>query len=288
MASGRLMAAEAGTIDIGGDLTVNRMGLGAAQLTGEGCWGNPPDRAEPKAALRRAVDLGMNFVDTADSYGPEVSELLIAEALYPYPEDLVIATKGGRVLVAPSRWESDGRPAHLRQACENSLRRLRLEQIPLYQLHRPDPGVPIAESLGALAELRDEGKIRHIGASNMSVAQFLEARRVTPIVSMQNRFNVSDRSWAPVMGLCERERLVFVPWAPLHGAGASHAVREIASRRGASIQQVALAWLLAVSKQALLIPGSGSAAHVADNAAAARLRLDLEEVAAITGTAPVS
>src|SRR4249920_3995095 len=188
-ASGTPTAAAAGTITIGGDLTVNRLAFGAMRITGRGIWGEPPDLDEAKAVLRRAVELGVNFIDTADSYGPEVSERLIAETLYPYPDDLVIATKGGLVRPGPGRWDADGRPEHLREACEGSLRRLRLDQIPLYQLHRPDPRVPLAESLGALVQLKDEGKIRHIGISNVSQAQLRAAQRLTPVVSVQNRFN---------------------------------------------------------------------------------------------------
>src|SRR5262250_165466 len=187
-------AAAAGTIGIGGDLTVNRLGFGAMRITGRGIWGEPTDREQAQAVLRRAVELGVNFIDTADSYGPEVSEALIADTLYPYPGDLVIATKGGLVRPGPGRWGPDGRPEHLRQACEGSLRRLRLDQIPLYQFHRPDPKVPIAESIGALAELKNEGKIRHIGVSNFSEAQLRAAEQITPVVSVQNRYNAADRS----------------------------------------------------------------------------------------------
>ena len=185
--------AAAGTIEIGGDLVVRRMGFGAMRITGHGVWGDPPDIDRAKATLRRVVELGVTFIDTADSYGPEVSERLIAETLYPYPDDLVIATKGGLVRPGPGRWEADGRPGHLREACEGSLRRLRLDQIPLYQFHRPDPRVPLAESLGALAALKDQGKIRHIGISNVSEAQLRTAQQVTPVVSVQNRYNAADR-----------------------------------------------------------------------------------------------
>lgn len=275
-------AAAAGTIDIGGDLTVNRMGFGAMRLTGRGIWGEPPDRERAKAALRRAVELDVNFVDTADSYGPEVSELLIAETLHPYPDELVIATKGGLVRPGPGRWEPDGRPEHLRQACEGSLKRLKLDQIPLYQLHRPDPNVPIADSIGALAELKDAGKIRHIGVSNMSEAQLHEAQQITPIVSIQNRYNASDRSSETIVDLCEQEQLVFLPWAPIQDADGNHAVSEAAARHGVSPRQIVLAWLLARSPQILPIPGSGSAGHVEANVAAAAIQLSPDEVAAIT------
>src|SRR6266568_3072682 len=200
-------AAAAGTIDVGGDLVVNRLGFGAMRITGEGVWGEPPDRDEAKAVLRRAIELNVNLIDTADSYGPQVSEQLIAEALYPYPDDLVIATKGGLERPPPGRWTPNGRPEHLRAACESSLQRLKLEQIPLYQLHRPDPKVPLEESLGALVELKDEGKIRHIGLSNVTEEQLRRAVRVTPIVSIQNRYNVTDRVSESLIDLCEQEDL---------------------------------------------------------------------------------
>jgi len=278
-------AAEAGTIEIGGDLTVNRMGFGAMRLTGPGIWGDPPDRARAQAALRRAVELDVTFIDTADSYGPEVSELLIAETLYPYPDELVIATKGGLVRPGPGRWDPDGRPEQLRQACEGSLRRLKLDQIPLYQFHRPDPKVPIAESIGALAELKAEGKIRHIGISNVSEAQFQAAEKVTPVVSIQNRYNVADRSSETIVDLSEQEQVAFLPWAPIQDAEDSVAVRVAAERHGVSTRQIALAWLLARSPQILPIPGSGSADHVEANIAAASIELSADEINAISATA---
>jgi pyridoxine 4-dehydrogenase len=275
-------AAAAGTIDIGGDLTVNRMGFGAMRITGDGIWGEPPDRERAKAALRRAVELGVNFIDTADSYGPEVSETLIAEALHPYPDDLVIASKGGLTRPGPRRWETDGRPEHLRAACEGSLRRLRLEQIPLYQFHRPDGNVPIAESLGALAELKAAGKIRHIGVSNVSEAQLREAEKVTTVVSVQNRYNVGDRSSQQMADLCEQEQLVFIPWAPIQDTDRNVGIRVAAERLGVDPRQVVLAWLLAQSPQILPIPGTGSAEHVEHNVAAAGLDLTAAELEAIT------
>jgi pyridoxine 4-dehydrogenase len=278
-------AADAGTIDVGGDLTVNRLGFGAMRITGKGIWGEPPDREKAKAAVRRAVELDVNFIDTADSYGPEVSETLIAEALYPYPDDLVIATKGGLVRPGPDRWEPDGRPQHLREACEGSLRRLRLDQIPLYQFHRPDPKVPLAESIGALDELKAEGKIRHIGISNVSEEQFRQAEQITPIVSIQNRYNATDRSSEPIVDLCEQEELVFLPWAPIQESDRQKAVTEAARRHGVSVRQIVLAWLLARSPQILPIPGSGDAEHVEANIAAAAIKLDQDEVAAITDSA---
>ncbi len=274
-------AAAAGTIDVGGDLTVNRLGFGAMRITGRGIWGDPPSRDQAIATLRRVTELGVNFIDTADSYGPSVSEELIAEALHPYPDDLVIATKGGLVRPGPNRWQPDGRPEHLRQACEGSLRRLRLEQIPLYQFHRPDPRVPLAESIGALAELKAEGKIRHIGISNVSEAQLREAERIVPIVSVQNRYNATDRQSQSMVDLCEQEELTFLPWAPVQEAERNPAVAEAARRHGVSEYQVVLAWLLASSPRILPIPGTGSPAHAEENIAAAGLELSPDEVAAI-------
>jgi pyridoxine 4-dehydrogenase len=275
-------AAAAGTIDLGGDLTVNRLGFGAMRITGTGIWGDPPSRDQAIATLRRVVELGVNFIDTADSYGPEVSETLIAEALYPYPEDLVIATKGGLVRPGPHRWEADGHPAHLREACEGSLRRLKLEQIPLYQFHSPDPAVPLAESVGAVAELKAEGKIRHVGISNVTEEQLREAQRIVPIVSVQNRYNVTDRQSESMVDLCEQEQLVFLPWAPMQQAEEKIAVAVAAKRLGVTKHQVVLAWLLASSPQILPIPGTGSVEHAEENIAAAGLQLTPDEINAIT------
>ena len=275
-------ASAAGTIDIGGDLTVNRMGFGAMRITGHGIWREPPDRDRAKATLRRAVELDVTFIDTADSYGPDVSETLIAEALYPYPEELVIATKGGLVRPGPGRWVPDGRPEHLREACEGSLSRLRVDRIDLYQFHRPDPKVPIDESIGMLAKLKDEGKIRHIGVSNFSEDQLREAERVTPVVSLQNRYNSSDRSSDSMVDLCEQEDLVFLPWAPISQSD-SPAVAEAARNHNVSAHQVVLAWLLARSPQILPIPGTGSPEHLEENVAAAGIELTPDEVTAITG-----
>ncbi len=274
-------AAAAGTIDVGGDLTVNRLGFGAMRITGPGIWGDPPSRDQAIATLRRVVELGVNFIDTADSYGPDVSETLIAEALYPYPEDLVIATKGGLVRPGPNRWDADGRPEHLREVCEGSLRRLRLDQIPLYQLHRPDPKVPLAESVGALAELKDEGKIRHVGLSNVTEDQYREARRIVPIVSIQNRFNVTDRQSESLIDLCEQEAMVFLPWAPIQQTERKVAVAVAAERRGVTERQVAVAWLLASSPAILPIPGTGSPEHAEENVAATTIDLSRDEFEAI-------
>ena len=275
-------AAAAGTIVIGGDLVVRRMGFGAMRVTGEGIWGDPPDADRARATLRRVVELGVNFIDTADSYGPEVSERLIAEALHPYPDDLVIATKGGLVRPGRGRWEPDGRPEHLRQACEGSLRRLRLERIPVYQLHRPDPRVPLAESVGMLVQLKDEGKIAHIGISNVSETQLRAAQQMTPVVSVQNRYNAADRKSESLVDVCEREQIAFLPWAPIQQAGGNPAVTEAARRHGAAPRQIVLAWLLARSPQILPIPGTGSPEHAEANVAAGSIQLAPDEVAAIT------
>jgi pyridoxine 4-dehydrogenase len=274
-------AAAAGTIDVGGDLTVNRLGFGAMRITGTGIWGEPPSREQAIATLRRVVELGVNFIDTADSYGPSVSEELIAEALHPYPDDLVIATKGGLVRPGPNRWDADGRPEHLREVCEGSLRRLKLEQIPLYQLHRVDPHVPLAESLGAIAELKNEGKIRHVGVSNVSEDELREAQRILPIVSVQNRFNVTDRKSQPVIDLCEQDDLVFLPWAPIQQAERRVAVAAAAENHGVTDRQIVLAWLLVKSPAIIPIPGTGSPEHAEENVAAASIELTAEEIRAI-------
>src|SRR5690348_1628367 len=250
-----LNAGLAGTIDVGGDLTVNRLGFGAMRITGHGIWGPPPDGDVAKAVVRRAVELGVNFIDTADSYGPHVSEEILAEALHPYPEDLVIATKGGLVRPGPGRWPADGRPEHLVEACEGSLRRLGLDQIPLYQFHRPDPAVPLEDSVGALVTLKEQGKIRHIGLSNVTADQLRRTQRLTPIVSIQNRYNVDDRRSEMLVDLCEQEQMVFLPWAPIQDLDRHPAVRDIARRRGATPHQIVLAWLLARSPAILPIPG---------------------------------
>jgi pyridoxine 4-dehydrogenase len=278
-------ATSAGTITIGGDLTVARMGFGAMRITGSGVWGPPADAERAKETLRRAVSLGITFIDTADAYGPDVSEELIAEALYPYPDDLVIATKGGLTRPGPGRWDMDGRPEHLRESCEGSLRRLRLEQIPLYQFHRPDPHVPVTESLGELAALKNEGKIRHIGVSNVSEEQLREMQKVAPVVSVQNRYNLGDRSSEAMVDLCDAEDIVFLPWAPIQHAEDLVPVRAAADRLGVTVRQVALAWLLGRSRQILPIPGTGSPEHLAENVAAAALELTSAESNAILALA---
>jgi pyridoxine 4-dehydrogenase len=273
------------TILLGGDLPVRRVGYGAMRITGPGVWGEPSDPAAAKAVLRRALELGVNFIDTADTYGPEVSERLIAEALHPYPAGLVIATKGGQQRGGPFRFHPDGRPERLRQACEGSLERLRLEQIDLYQLHAVDRSVPFDETVGALAELRAEGKIRHIGLSNVEVDQIAAARSIVPIASVQNRYNLADRDTEPALKECEREQLAFIPWFPL-GRGdlavRRSSLQSIAARHGVTPAQVALAWLLERSPVTLPIPGTTSLVHLEENMAALELELTNDELAALS------
>ena len=280
--SARPNAAAAGTFDIGGDLRVNRLGFGAMRITGKGIWGEPENPEEARGVLKRAVELGINLIDTADSYGPHVSERLIGETLHPYPEDLVIATKGGLLRDGPGQWRRDTRPEHLCEACEGSLKRLKLDCIDLYQLHRIDPRVPAEEPLGALAELREEGKIRHIGLSEVSVEQIQRAQQIVPIVSVQNRYNLTDRDSEDVLDFCEREGIGFIPWFPLATGDLARPggpLDEIATRYGASPGQVALAWLLWRSPVILPIPGTSSVEHLVENVAAASLELDEEEFA---------
>ncbi len=275
-------AAAAGTIPIGGDLPVNRFGFGAMRLTGRGIWGEPEDREECKRVLRRAVELGINLIDTADSYGPEVSERLIAETLYPYPDDLVIATKGGLTRPGPSRWVPNGRPDHLRAACEGSLKRLRVNQIDVYQFHRPDPSVPFEESVGALVALKAEGKIRHIGLSNVDVDEIERAEKLTPIVSVQNRYSLRDRTSESVLEVCSQEDLAFIPWNPLEVGELTRAggvVSQIAGRHQATPGQVVLAWLLAHSPAMLPIPGTSKVSHLEENLQAVALNLAPAELA---------
>lgn len=278
-----LDAGAAGTFQLG-DLTVKRLGFGAMRITGPGVWGPPADRENARAVLIRAVALGVNLIDTADSYGPEVSEELIAEALYPYPHDLVIATKGGYLRHGPNQWQPDGRPVHLRAALEGSLLRLKRDHIDLYQLHTPDPQVPYAESVGALAELQAEGKIRHIGLSNVSVAQLKQAQTIVKVVSVQNRYNLVDRASEDVLHACADQGLGFIPWFPLatgNLARPGSRLDQIASGHGVAPGQVALAWLLWRSPVMLPIPGTGSIAHLEENIAAAALKLDDTELAAL-------
>jgi pyridoxine 4-dehydrogenase len=267
------------TFTIGGDLEVRRLGFGAMRLTGRGIWGPPDDEEEAEAVLRRVLELGINLIDTADSYGPEASENLIAEALHPYPDGLVIATKGGLRRTGPGGWQRDARPERLKECCEGSLRRLRVDRIDLYQLHSPDPAVPLRESMGALRELRDEGKVRHVGVSNVSVGQLRRAREVVEVVSVQNRYNLGDRGSDDVLEACERDGLAFVPWRPLATDGFAEKADEIAREHQATPRQVALAWLLGRSPSMLPIPGTSSMDHLEENSRAAELRLSDEELA---------
>jgi pyridoxine 4-dehydrogenase len=275
-----LPAAASGSFNLGGDLPVARMGFGAMRITGQGIWGEPKDKESAKSVLRRAVELGVTLIDTADAYGPEVSERLIAEALYPYPAGLVIATKGGLTRSGPGAWERNGKPAHLVAACEASLKRLRLQRIDVYQLHAVDPAVPFLDSLGALIRLREQGKIRHLGLSNVSVEQLEQALKAVPIVSVQNRYSLSDRSAEAVLDACTRLSLGFLPWYPLAAGDLNRAggpLDTIAKGHQATPGQVALAWLLRRSKVVLPIPGTSSVAHLEENVAAAALQLTDEE-----------
>ena len=272
------------TWQLGGDLPVNRLGFGAMRITGEGIWGWPPDRNNALKVLKRAVELGVNLIDTADAYGPETSELLIAQALHPYPKGLVIATKGGLTRPGPSQWVPNGRPEHLKQAVEMSLKRLRLDHIDLYQLHTIDPKVPMEASLGALKEMQDAGKIRHVGLSNVSPEEIVRARKVVPIVSVQNQYNIEDRKWEKALVYCEKESLGFMPRSPIgggRGLGPENALETAARDRGASVIQVALAWLLERSPVMLPIPGTSSIAHLEENVAAEKLKLTPAEWKAI-------
>ena len=276
------------TFKIGGDLEVNRLGFGAMRITGEGNWGWPADRGNAVKVLRRTIELGVNLIDTADAYGPETSELLIAEALYPYRKGLVITTKGGLTRPAPDQPVLDGRPEHLKQALDASLKRLRLERIDLYQLHFVDPKVPIEESVGALKQMQDAGKIRHVGLSNVDPNEIARARKVVPIVSVQNRYNIEDRNSENVLAYCEKENLGFLPWFPIggdRGLKPDNPLNVAAKAHGVSVYQVALAWLLERSPVMLPIPGTSSLAHLEENVAAAKLHLTPEEWKAIDAIA---
>ena len=268
------MSNNAGTVTLGGDLKVNRLGYGAMRITGDGIWGPPKDKAAALAVLRRAVELGVNFIDTADSYGPNVSEELIAEALSPYPKDVIVATKGGWVRSGPGFWGHNATPDHLRKAVDGSLKILRVERIDLYQLHIPDPMVSLENSVGALAELQKQGKIRHIGLSNVTKEHIERARKVANIVSVQNRYSFADREWNYVVDYCEQNKIAFIPWFPL-GAGkaAQDTVQRIAKAHSATPMQVALAWLLQRSPWMLPIPGTSSVKHLEENMQAGSLKL---------------
>ena len=275
------LAAKAGEFRIGNDLRVTRLGFGSMRLTGDGIWGEPADRAECVRVLRRAVELGIDFIDTADSYGPAVSEEIIAEALHPYPANLTIATKGGFERPGPNRWVENGKPEHLRSACEGSLRRLRLERIDLYQLHRIDPKVPADDQLGTLKALQSEGKIKHIGLSEVSVPQIQHAQTIISVVSVQNRYSLSDRGSEDVLKYCEKEKMAFIPWFPLAAGkltGRESPVQRVAEQLKATPSQVALAWLLSRSPVILPIPGTSKVKHLEENVAAAGLKIDEKEM----------
>jgi pyridoxine 4-dehydrogenase len=281
-------AAASGTFKLGGDLEVNRLGYGTMQLTGEGVWGEPDDHDEAIAVLRRAVEEGVNFIDTADSYGPEVAENLIREALHPYPDDLVIATKAGLTRPGPGNWKPVGRPEYLRQQCELSLRRLGVETHDLFQLHRIDPEVPVADQVGELAELQKEGKIRHIGLSEVDVDQLKEAQKTATIASVQNLFNLTNRDAEPLLDHCDENGIGFIPWFPLATGKLVEdggPLAEIAAETGAEPSQLALAWLLKRSPVMLPIPGTSSVAHLDQNLGAAELELTDEQFAALDGVA---
>jgi pyridoxine 4-dehydrogenase len=279
MAQSTTSAANAGTITIGGDLTVNRLGYGAMRVTGTGIWGSPPDRDLALYVLRHVVEAGVNFIDTADSYGPAVSEELIGEALAPYAAGVVIATKAGLVRPGPGNWQPDGRPEHIRDAVEGSLKRLRLDRIDLYQFHRPDPKVPFEESVGTFADLQREGKVRHVGLSNVTVDQLRSAQQIVPIVSVQNRYNFDDRSSEDVLDACEAAGIAFLPWAPIGGISPlkNEQLQRVAKAHDATVLQIAIAWLLKRSPVMLPIPGTGSIAHFDENLAAASITLTDDE-----------
>jgi pyridoxine 4-dehydrogenase len=282
-----LPAAQAGTLTLGGDLTVNRMGFGAMRITGKGIWGPPEDRAGAIATLRRAVELGVNFIDTADSYGPDVSEELIAEALHPYPAGLVIATKAGWVRHGPGVWQHDASPKHIEQAIEGSLKRLRLERIDIYQLHVPDPAVSFDASMEALARLKEQGKVRHVGLSNVTLEHVKRAEKIVPIVCVQNRYSFSDREWDFVLDYCESKGMAFLPWGPMaQGRKANETVEKIAAARGVSTAVVSLGWLLRRSPVTLPIPGTGNVKHLEENVSAAGFRMVDAEFAELAAVVP--
>jgi pyridoxine 4-dehydrogenase len=287
----QVSAKGAGEFLLGGDLRITRLGFGAMRITGDGVWGEPANRAEAVRVLRRAVELGINFIDTADSYGPGVSEEIIAEALHPYPAGLVIATKGGFDRPGPGKWVENGKPEHLRSACEDSLRRLRLDRIDLYQLHRIDPKVPAEDQLGALKNLQAEGKIKHIGLSEVSVKQIQHARTIVPIVSVQNRYSITDRGSEKVLEYCEKEKMGFIPWFPLAAgrvSGANSPLSRVAASLRATPSQLALAWLLARSPVMLPIPGTSKVEHLEENVAAVNLKIDANTMRELDGLARAS
>jgi aryl-alcohol dehydrogenase-like predicted oxidoreductase len=280
MATTHTNAAASGTFALGGDLHIHRLGFGAMRITGEGIWGDPRDPEQAKQVLRRAVELGVNFIDTADSYGPEVSERLIAEALHPYPKHLVIATKGGLTRSGPNRWAPVGRPEYLRQCVEMSLRRLKVDRIDLWQLHRIDPKVPVEESLGAIKEMQGQGKIRHVGLSEVTPDEIERAQKTLPIVSVQNQYNIADRRYEPTLVYCEKHKMGFIPWFPVAAgklARPGGPLDSAAKRHHATVAQLSLSWLLHRSGVMLPIPGTSSVGHLEENVAAASVQLSADE-----------
>ncbi len=281
--NGHETAAASGTFTLGGDLTINRMGFGAMRITGDGVWGEPADIPNAHTVLKRVLELEVNFIDTADSYGPDVSEELIAAALHPYPDGVIIATKGGMLRPGPGKWTADGRPEHLREALEGSLKRLKVERIDLHQYHRPDPEVPFEDSVGEFVKMREEGKIRHIGLSNVTTEQLATALDMVPIASVQNRYNIGDRESEDVLKMCEEKGIAFIPWYPVAaGKLEDPKVKEIAAKYDASPFQIALAWLLKHSPVMLPIPGTKSVAHLEENVAAAAIELSDDDYAALS------
>lgn len=272
---------------IGGDLPVNRLGFGAMRITGEGIWGWPKDRDEARRVVKRAVELGVDLIDTADAYGPDTSELLIAEALRPYPKGIVIATKGGLTRPGPGRWVPNGRPEYLKACVDGSLKRLRLERIDLYQLHRVDSRVPMEESLGAIKEMRDAGKVRHVGLSELGPEEISRARKTVPIATVQNRYNLADRKWENALKYCEKEGLGFMPWSPVGGGRSlkGGALETVATEQNASVYQVAIAWLLHRSPVMLPIPGTSSVEHLAENVSAGKLQLTAAQLKSLDSLA---
>lgn len=280
MATTHINAAASGTFALGGDLHIHRLGFGAMRITGEGIWGEPRDPEQAKQVLRHALELGVNFIDTADSYGPEVSERLISEALYPYPKDLIIATKGGLTRSGPNRWAPVGRPEYLRQCVEMSLRRLKVERIDLWQLHRIDPKVPVEESLGAIKELQNQGKIRHVGLSEVTPDEIDRALKTVPIVSVQNQYNIADRKYESTLAYCGKHKMGFIPWFPVAAgklARPGGPLDSAAKRHHATVAQISLAWLLHHSKVMLPIPGTSSVEHLEENVAAGSVQLSADE-----------
>lgn len=276
------------TFTIGGEITINRIGYGAMRITGKGIWGPPANREEAIKVLKRALELGVNFIDTADSYGPNVSEELIAEALYPYPADLLIGTKGGLLRTGPDQWPVDASPAHLKEALEGSLKRLKLDQIDLYQLHRIDPKVPAEDTFTFLKQAQQEGKIKHIGLSEVGIDDIKKAQEFFEVVSVQNMYSVDNRKWEGVLNYCEDNNIAFIPWFPLNAGNVTsqEKLQQIADKHGATVHQVALSWLLSHSKNILLIPGTSSVQHLEENMKTTNVTLDAEDIDELDGISP--